>query len=205
MRRYSVVLVELYEKARGHGRWNHRRPDPLQFNQTIAFHHPKGTRKAWNLAPAVLGQFGERPGLKFAQQSQQPAVLIAQYCGQGRQGGEGYRPLRNLRWCRSVLSFSADDTTSEGTVDWRTARIGICHRCEIALGPIDHVWPSTRWIEQTAHGWRIWRSVCRCWTGRAQPRRIQQVSSERSTSESLRKMALAQGRLVDTRRMLWRL
>lgn len=66
MWRYSVVLVELYEKARGHGRWHHRRPDPLQFNQPIAFHHPKGTRKAWNLAPAVLGQFGERPGLKFA-------------------------------------------------------------------------------------------------------------------------------------------
>lgn len=159
MRRYNVVLVELYEKARGHGRWHHRRPDPLQFNQPIAFHHPKGTRKAWNLAPAVLGQFGERPGLKFAQQSQQPAVLIAQYCGQGRQGGEGYRPLRNLWWCRSFLSFSTDDTTSEGTLDWRTARIGICHRCGIALGPIDHVWPSTRWIEQTAHGWRN-RSLC---------------------------------------------
>jgi len=159
MRRYSMVLIEHYEKARDHGRWHDGRPNPLQFNQPITFHHPKGTRKARNPAPAVLGQLGEGSGLKFAQQSQQLAVLIAQYCGQGRQGGEGYRPLRNLQWCRSVLSFSADDTTSEGTLDWRTARVGIGHRCEIALGPIDHVWPSTRWIEQTAHGWRK-RSLC---------------------------------------------
>lgn len=159
MRRDSVVLVELYEKARGHRRWHDRRPDPLQFNQPIAFHHPKGTRKAWNLASAVLRQLGEGPGLKFAQQSQQPAVLIAQYCGQGRQAGEGYRPIRYLRWGRSVPSLSADDTTTEGTLDWRTARVGICHRCEIALGPIDHVWLRTSWIEQTAHLWRIWWSV----------------------------------------------